>query len=77
MSAKIVFKGESFVFGAGGNLPLAGWPTGKVKIKLRNDSFAWGYVKTPEGIAKYAVKEKDGFWIPGPLQGVNLRKNNL
>jgi hypothetical protein len=76
MNAKPTFIGERFVFGEAEKRPLAGWPPGKIKIVLRPGEFAWGYVRKPDGIAKYAVREKDGWWMPGPLQVKNIKESN-
>ena len=53
--------------------PLKGFPEGKVKLRLRNDSWALAYVKTDDGIMSYRIKERDGYWIPGHMQGSNKR----
>ena len=62
------------IFGAEDPKPLKGWPKGRVKLRIRNNDFVYAYVRTEEGIVCYSVAEKDGYWIPGYLQGINFKK---
>lgn len=54
-------------------LPLKGFPSGKIRIRMRPEEFAIAFVRTSEGVFKYAIGEKDGYWHPAILQGSNFR----
>ena len=58
-------------------LPLAGFPEGRVRLRLRNNSFAMAYVKTKDGIRCFVIGEMDGMWVPVTEfeQGRNVRLN--
>ena len=45
-------------------LPLAGFPEGRIRLSLRNDSFAKAYVKNKDGIRCFVIGELDGTWVP-------------
>jgi hypothetical protein len=72
---KLITTKQNIIFGVKDMLPLSGFPKGKVKIKMRNDNFAWAYVKTETGIYKYAIEEKNGCWMPS-LLACNFRTTN-
>jgi len=70
MSVKLIGD-TSIIWGVRPTLPLKGFPEGKIKLRLRNNSFAKAFVKTKQGIRSFYVAEKDGFWIPKYEQGSN------
>jgi len=64
---------QNIIFGVKNPLPLSGFPKGKIKIKMRNDDFACAYVKNETGIYKYAIEEKNGYWMPSFSPACNFR----
>jgi hypothetical protein len=54
----------SLVWGVSDPLPLSGFPAGRARIKLRNDSFVQVRVRTSDGIREFYVFEQDGSWRP-------------
>lgn len=67
--------GKSIVFGVPESKPLSGFPTGKVRLKLRNDDFAKAYVRTASGIRVFHLEDSGEHWIPALEQGRNERIN--
>jgi predicted DNA-binding antitoxin AbrB/MazE fold protein len=65
---------EIYVYGVKKPLPTKGFPEGKIRFKLRVEEFALAYVKTPNGIREFFVKQSGGYWIPGPEIGANHRE---
>lgn len=61
------------LFGIADKLPLRGFPDGRIKIRIRTDSFVQAFIKTADGIEVYSVKEKDGYWEPCMKMGANYR----
>ena len=57
-------RGRPLVFGIRDPLPLSGFPIGRVRMKLRNDSFTTARVRTCDGIREYYLHEQDGCWQP-------------
>jgi hypothetical protein len=55
-------------------LPLFGFPSGQVKIKIRQDDFVFVYIRNKSGITKFAVTEKYGYWIPIYALEMNKRE---
>lgn len=51
-------------FGNQQELPLEGFPSGRAKIKIRQDDFVRVYIKSDESIREFVVEEKDGKWVP-------------
>ena len=61
------------VFGVTKQLPLAGWPPGRVRLRLRNDNYAQAFVRLPgSGIRRFYVSEREGKWWPDLEFGANL-----
>ena len=69
--------GEKLVFGNIVPLGLKGFPPGRYKVKLRCDEFARVYVRDHDGIRVFAVKEEDGYFVPGIEMERNLRSGKL
>jgi len=69
-------KGIPHVFGVVDPLPLSGFPPGRIKLRMRPMNFAFAFVKTEEGIRKFAIQEKDGLWIPSFEQSRNQTFEN-
>lgn len=65
---------KSCVFGVQEEKPLRGFPDGKIRIRMRNDDFAWAFVKTNNGIRKFVILDSGEFWEPIYEQGSNQRK---
>lgn len=68
---------ETHVFGVQELKPLRGFPTGKVRIKMRNTEYAKFYVKTPEGIRQFVAKDYGDYWECSHEQGRNERRMKL
>ena len=69
--------GEPHVFGVQTIKPLRGFPSGKVRIRMRNDAFAQIYVKTPDGIRQFVAKDYGDYWECSHEQGGNERRMKL
>lgn len=66
-----IIRPMNLPFGACEILPLAGFPKGRAKIRIRYDDFVRVYIKTESGIEAYHVKEVGGFWEPLSLISEN------
>lgn len=73
MSA-VIIGASDMVWGVKPPLPLKGFPSGRVKLRLRNTDFAQGFVKTADGIRRFYIAEVGGFWTPKFEQGANHRE---
>jgi hypothetical protein len=71
MSAKIFGNLE---YGNKTPLPLSGFPSGQVKIKIRQNDFVWVYIRNEAGLTKFAVTGKDGYWTPYCAVEMNKRE---
>lgn len=68
----ITVQKTNVVFGIPDEIkPLEGFPAGRVRLRLRPSEFVKAFVKTPTGIRKFFVEEKDGKWFPAYEQGRN------
>lgn len=59
------------VFGVARQLPLASFPKGRKRIRMRNDDFVQVFVKNETGIRRFIVKELNGVWVPACEIGSN------
>ena len=59
-----IIRPMNLPFGACEILPLAGFPKGRARIRIRDNDFVRVYIKTESGIKEYHVQEVDGFWKP-------------
>ena len=66
--------GETVLFGVNTAPPkgMQGFPPGRIKVRQRNNDFARAYVRTPDGIRQFVIKEIDGAWVPFCEQGRNI-----
>jgi len=71
MSAKIF---GNLIYGNNTPLPLSGFPSGKTKIKIRQDDWVYVYIRNKSGITKFVVTEKDGYWTPYCAVEMNKRE---
>lgn len=67
-------KNSGIVYGMAKPLPLRGFPKGRVKISLRNTSFARAYVKGAGSFQAFYIKKKEGCWVPWFEIGRNVRE---
>lgn len=56
--------GECTIYGVREPKPPLGFPAGRLRWRLRHNSFAEALVKTADGIRRFVVREKDGHWMP-------------
>lgn len=69
----IALNTSNIVFDVREPLPLKGFPEGRAKICLRNDSFARVFIKTASGIRAFFIKEEAGCWVPDFELAANRR----
>lgn len=62
-----------YVFGVCQPLPLRGFPQGRIRLRLRKDSFAKAFVKSPTGIRRFLIGQRGAFWVPMYEQGAKVR----
>jgi hypothetical protein len=62
--ARMLTVGKSIVFGCVEPKPIAGFPAGRAKIKIRNTSAVRAYIKTATGIRQFAVHDNGTHWEP-------------
>ena len=65
---------QTLAYGSKLPLPLRGFPSGQVKIKIRQNDFVYIYIRNEAGITKFAVTEKDGYWTPYCAVEINKRE---
>lgn len=74
------------MYGVRPELPVRGFPPGRIRIRQRNTEFPRAFVKTANGIRHFIIAELDGHWVPYAEQGANhspnpgvhiLRSNNV
>jgi hypothetical protein len=74
------------MYGVRPELPVRGFPPGRIRIRQRNTGFPSAFVKTTSGIRHFIIAELDGHWVPYAEQGANhtpnpkahdLRSNNV
>lgn len=54
-------------------LPLSGFPAGKVRLRLRNRSYAQAFVRPPNGgIRRFWLGVDGGKWVPNCEIGANV-----
>ena len=63
------------VYGVRPELPVRGFPPGKIRIRQRNTGFPSAFVKTASGIRHFIIAELDGYWVPYAEQGANHTPN--
>lgn len=68
-------KSGELHFGVRPELPLRGFPAGRVRIRQRNTAYPEAFVKTDTGIRRYWIAESDGHWVPFCEHGSNYRPN--
>jgi hypothetical protein len=71
MAARVI--GEAIVYGLHQPKPLAGFPSGRARVKMRNRTGVIVYIKTNSGIRAFTAKEQNGKWVPGWEIGSNVR----
>lgn len=54
--------GETFVFGVQEPKEIHGLPAGKVRLRMRSDSLATAFVRTPTNIRGYVLRDKGDHW---------------
>jgi hypothetical protein len=73
MSALATY-GAKVPYGAGIQLPIAAFPKGRAKIRMRNNDFVKVFIKTENGIRAFYPEEMNGVWIPKYEIGSNHRE---
>ena len=68
--------GEKHVFGVTEPLPPKGFPSGRLRWRIRNEDYTLARVKSADGIREFYVKEEGGHWIPSYEKGRNLTAND-
>jgi SAM-dependent methyltransferase len=63
------------MYGVRPELPVRGFPPGKIRIRQRNTGFPSAFVKTASGIRHFIIAEHDGHWVPYTEQGANHTPN--
>jgi len=64
------------IFGVQNPKPLAGFPQGRIRLRIRNTDFARAFVRTPSGIRHFIVKDTGEKWEPMLEQGRNERSKS-
>lgn len=72
----MIMTGKTIAFGTDAPLPLKGFPRGKYRVRLRPNELAEVYVKTEDGIRKFAAEIVDGHWTPIAEIARNIRGQN-
>ena len=69
--------GTAHILGVCEPKPLAGFPDGRLKLRMRNKDFAKVFVRTTSSTRHFLVKEsKDKtYWIPGVELGRNWTRD--
>ena len=75
MSA-IIIGMTGAVWGVQKPKPLANFPKGKIRLRVRNTDFARAFVKTETGIRQFIVKDTGETWEPMLEQGRNERSQS-
>ena len=63
------------MYGVRPELPVRGFPPGRIRIRQRNTGFPSAFVKTANGIRHFIIAELDGHWVPYAEQGANHSPN--
>jgi len=63
------------MYGVRPELPVRGFPSGRIRIRQRNTGFPSAFVKTANGIRHFIIAELDGHWVPYAEQGANHTPN--
>lgn len=72
--AVTITRGPKVVFGVPSEIkPIVDAPEGRQRLRFRNRDVACLFIKTPGGIRKFHIEERDGKWIPCFEQARNLR----
>lgn len=64
------------MYGVRPELPVRGFPPGRIRIRQRNTEFPRAFVKTANGIRHFIIAELDGHWVPYMEQGANHTPNH-
>ena len=64
------------MYGVRPELPVRGFPPGRIRIRQRNTEFPRAFVKTANGIRHFIIAELDGHWVPYAEQGANHSPND-
>ncbi len=78
----ILFKGELLAWGSDPRfrtLPIVNLPVGylRVKRRLRNKDFAWAFVRMPDGIRKFALREVDNGGLELCLEQASNQRDRI
>lgn len=74
MSARVICGNA--VFGMTEPKPIIGLPPGKLRLRLRNNAFSVGYLRTDTETIRFVIsRDADGNWIYDPklITGRNAR----
>lgn len=63
------------MYGVRPELPVRGFPPGRIRIRQRHTEFPRAFVKTASGIRHFIIAELDGHWVPYAEQGANHTPN--
>jgi hypothetical protein len=53
--------------------PLAGWPPGRVRLRIRNDGFVTAVVRTATSARRFYVMDTGTRWAPSWEIGANIK----
>ena len=67
---------KNAVYGVMPTKPLANFPAGRIRLRLRNTDFARVFVKTATGIRQFIVRDAGDTWEPLFEQGRNERSKS-
>lgn len=56
--------GPQVVFGAHLEKPLAGFPPGKIRLRMRSTEFLQAFVRNADGIQHFYVGDDGNHWVP-------------
>jgi hypothetical protein len=62
------------VFGVCEKKPLCFFPSGRAKIRMRDEDFIRVFIKSKNGIRQFLVKECGDYWEPFCEQSANYRE---
>ncbi len=66
--------GQKLVFGVREPLPITNAPDGRIRLRLRNDSYGKMFVRDRDGIREFAIGDFGNHWEPVYEQRRNIRK---
>lgn len=67
----IQYAKHPHVYGVVPELPLSGFPEGRIKIRMRPNNFARAHVFSKTGVREFFVRIVDGTWQPSVEIGSN------